>query len=73
VPRGVGSSSARDVAHQIRRAIVDGRQEVVVAPRRHRAISHAALMAPRLWRPALSGRAAVRAAQQIAAGQLQKR
>jgi short-subunit dehydrogenase len=73
VPPGVGSSTARDVAREVRRAIVRGRQEVVVAPRRHRAISHAALIAPRLWRPALSGRAAVRTAQQIAAGQVQKR
>jgi short-subunit dehydrogenase len=73
VPPAVGSSSARDVAREVRRAIVRGRQEVVVAPRRHRAIAHAALTAPRLWRPALSGDAAVRTARQIAAGQLQKR
>jgi short-subunit dehydrogenase len=73
VPPGVGSSSAADVARELRLAIVRGKQEVVVAPRRHRAISHAALMAPRLWRPALSGRAAVRTARQIAAGQVGKR
>lgn len=73
LPPAVGSSSARDVARDVRRAIVHGRQEVVVAPRRHRAISHAALIAPRLWRPALSGRAAVRTAKQIAAGQVAKR
>jgi short-subunit dehydrogenase len=73
VPPGVGSSSAGDVAREVRRAIVRRKQEVVVAPHRHRAISHAALIAPRLWRPALSGRAAVRTAQQIAAGQAQKR
>jgi short-subunit dehydrogenase len=73
VPPGVGSSSASDVARELRRAIVHGKQEVVVAPRRHRAISHAALIAPRLWRPALSGRAAVRTAKQIAAGQVDKR
>jgi short-subunit dehydrogenase len=73
LPPGVGSSSARDVARDVSRAIAHGRQEVVVAPRRHRAISHAALIAPRLWRPALSGRAAVRTAKQIAAGQVQKR
>jgi short-subunit dehydrogenase len=73
VPPGVGSSSARDVAREVRRAIVRRKQEVVVAPRRHRAISHAALIAPRLWRPALSGEAAVRTARQIAAGQVDKR
>jgi short-subunit dehydrogenase len=73
VPPGVGSSSARDVAREVRNAIVHGKQEVVVAPRRHRAISHAALVAPRLWRPALSGEAAVRTARQIAAGQVHKR
>lgn len=73
VPAAVGSSSARDVARDVRRAIVRRKQEVVVAPHRHRAIAHAALTAPRLWRPALSGDAAVRTARQIAAGQLQKR
>jgi hypothetical protein len=73
VPPGVGSSSPRDVARAVRTAIVHGKQEVVVAPRRHRAISHAALIAPRLWRPALSGGAAVRTAKQIAAGQVEKR
>jgi short-subunit dehydrogenase len=73
LPPAVGSSSADDVAREVRQAIVHGRQEVVVAPRRHRAISHAALMAPRLWRPALSGKAAVETAKQIAAGQAQKR
>jgi short-subunit dehydrogenase len=73
VPRSVGSSSPADVARAVRRAIVGRRQEVVVAPRRHRAISHAALIAPRLWRPALSGRAAVRTAREIAAGQTEKR
>jgi short-subunit dehydrogenase len=73
VPPGVGSSSAGDVAREVAAAIVRGKQEVVVAPRRHRAISHAALIAPRLWRPALSGGAAVRTAKQIAAGQEQKR
>lgn len=73
VPPAVGSSSARDVARAVRRVIVRGSQEVVVAPRRHRVISHAALMAPRLWKPALSGRAALRTARQIAAGQIQKR
>jgi hypothetical protein len=69
----VGSSSARDVAREVLKAIVHDRQEVVVAPRRHRAIAHAALIAPRLWRPALSGEAAVRTAKQIAAGQVDKR
>jgi short-subunit dehydrogenase len=73
VPTAVGSSSPRDVARDVRRAIVRGTQEVVVAPRRHRAISHAALIAPRLWRPALSGKSAVRTAKQIAAGQVGKR
>jgi uncharacterized protein len=73
LPPGVGSSSARDVARGVLRTIVEDRQEVVVAPRRHRAISHAALIAPRLWRPALSGKAAVRTAKQIAAGQVHKR
>jgi short-subunit dehydrogenase len=73
IPPGVGSTSAADVARQIVDAVVRRKQEVVVAPRRHRVISHAALVAPRLWRPALSGRAAVRTAQQIAAGQMHKR
>jgi short-subunit dehydrogenase len=73
LPPVVGSSSAQDVAREVRKAIVDGRQEVVVAPRRHRLISHAMLAAPRLWRPALSGQDAVKAAKQIAAGQVQKR
>ena len=73
LPAAVGSSSVHDVAREVRRAIVDRRQELVVAPRRHRAISHAALIAPRLWRPALSGKAAVQTAKQIAAGQVQKR
>lgn len=73
LPPAVGSSSARDVAFGVRRAIVQDRQEVAVAPRRHRAISHAALIAPRLWRPALSGKAAVQTAKQIAAGQVDKR
>jgi short-subunit dehydrogenase len=73
VPPGVGSSSSAAVAREVRTAIIRRTQEVVVAPRRHRAISHAALIAPRLWRPALSGGAAVRTARQIAAGQLHKR
>lgn len=73
LPAAVGSSSVWDVARAVRRAIVDDLQEVVVAPRRHRAISHGALIAPRLWRPALSGKAAVRTAKQIAAGQVHKR
>jgi uncharacterized protein len=73
LPPGVGSSSARDVARGMLTAIVEDRQEIVVAPRRHRAISHAALIAPRLWRPALSGKNAVRTAKQIAAGQVHKR
>jgi short-subunit dehydrogenase len=73
VPSAVGSSSTRDVARAVRRAIVENRQEIVVAPRRHRAISHAALTAPRLWRPALSGKSAVETAKQIAAGQVHKR
>jgi short-subunit dehydrogenase len=73
LPHGVGSSSSLDVARAVLRAIVEDRQEVVVASRRHRAISHAALIAPRLWRPALSGKAAVKTAKQIAAGQVHKR
>jgi short-subunit dehydrogenase len=73
LPPAVGSSSARDVAREVRRAIVRRKQEVVVAPRRHRTIAHAALTAPGLWRPALSGDAAVRTAKQIAAGQQRKR
>ncbi len=73
VPPGVGSSTPGDVARALATAIVDGRQEVVVAPRRHRAISHAALVSPRLWKPALSGRDAVRTARQIAEGQRHKR
>jgi short-subunit dehydrogenase len=73
LPPGVGSSSARDVARGVIKTIVEDRQELVVAPRRHRAISHAALIAPRLWRPALSGKPAVRTAKQIAAGQVDKR
>jgi short-subunit dehydrogenase len=73
LPPAVGSSSTHDVARDVIRAIVRGRQEVVAAPRRHRAISHAALIAPRLWRPALSGKAAVQTAKQIAAGQVSKR
>jgi short-subunit dehydrogenase len=73
LPPAVGSSSTHDVAREVIRAIVRGRQEVVAAPRRHRAISHAALIAPRLWRPALSGKAAVQTAKQIAAGQVSKR
>jgi short-subunit dehydrogenase len=73
IPPGVGSSSPHDVARRVLDAVVSGRHEVVVAPRRHRAISHAALIAPRLWEPALSGRTAVRTAKQIAAGQVHKR
>lgn len=73
LPPGVGSSTARDVAREVRVAIARGKQEVVVAPRRHRAIAHAALMAPRYWMSALSGDAAVRTAKAIAAGQVDKR
>ena len=73
LPPAVGSSSTREVAREVRRAIVEDRQEVVVAPRRHRAISHAALTMPRLWRPALSGKNAVLTAKRIAAGQIDKR
>ncbi len=73
LPPGVGSSSTRDVAQAVRSAIVDAKPELVVAPLRHRAISHAALIAPRWWSPALSGKAAVRTARQIAAGQVHKR
>lgn len=73
LPPVVGSSSARDVAREVCRAIVQDRQEIVVAPRRHRAISHAALIAPRVWRPALSGKDAMKTAKQIAAGQVDKR
>jgi short-subunit dehydrogenase len=73
LPPGVGSSSTHDVARCVLDAVATGRREIVVAPRRHRAISHAALIAPRLWEPALSGRAAVRTAKQIAAGQVHKR
>lgn len=73
LPPAVGSSSPGVVAREVCRAIVEDRQEVVVAPRRHRAVAHSMLMAPRVWRRALSGGSAVDTARQIAAGQRLKR
>jgi short-subunit dehydrogenase len=71
-PPGVGTGSPEQVADAVVEAIERNRAEISVAPRRQRALAKIAMIAPELS-SRVAGRTAARVADEIAAGQTDKR
>jgi short-subunit dehydrogenase len=72
-PPGLGTTTSRKVAAAVVRAIQSDRQEVAVAPRRQRALSHIALATPSIAVRINSGGTAHKSADRVAQGQTEKR
>jgi hypothetical protein len=71
-PPGLGTGSPEQVADAVVKAIERDRGEITVAPLRQRALSRIAINAPELS-GRIAGRAASKVADEIAAGQTDKR
>ncbi len=71
-PPGLGTGSPEEVASAVVRAIEGNRAEISVAPLRQRALTRVAMMAPELS-GRIAGRTAAKVADEIAAGQTDKR
>jgi short-subunit dehydrogenase len=71
-PPGVGTASPEQVADAVVEAIERNRAEISVAPRRQRALAKIAMVAPEIS-SRVAGRTAARVADEIAAGQTDKR
>jgi short-subunit dehydrogenase len=72
-PPGVGTSSPKQVAAAVVKAIERDKVELAVAPRRLRMLAHIGLMSPRIAARATRGRTARRSAERVAEGQTEKR
>ena len=71
-PPGVGTGTPEQVGAAVVAAIERNRSEIVVAPRRQRALARIAQMAPELS-GRVAGRAAIKAADEVTSGQTEKR
>jgi short-subunit dehydrogenase len=72
-PPGMGTSSPEEVAAGVIKAIERDKMEVAVAPLRQRALAHFALANPSTALRTVSGGTARRSAEELAAGQSDKR
>jgi short-subunit dehydrogenase len=72
-PPGLGTSTPRDVAQGVLKAIEGDKVEVAVAPRRQRALAHFALSSPRAAMRVIGGGTARKSADRVAEGQADKR
>jgi hypothetical protein len=72
-PPGMGTATPEAVARGTVRAIERNRAEVAVAPLRQRALAHLALSSPGINDRVMSGGAAKKSADSLAAGQRGKR
>jgi short-subunit dehydrogenase len=72
-PPGMGTSTPREVAAAVVKAIERNKVEVAVAPLQTRALAHLGLASPRVAMLAISGGAAGKTADRVAKGQAGKR
>ena len=72
-PAGVGTSTPRQVAAGVVRAIERNKMEVAVAPLRMRGLAHLGLASPRVAMRAVTGGNARKIADRVAEGQADKR
>lgn len=72
MPRGVGTGTPKQVADAVVRAITRNESEICVAPLHQRAFARLAMLAPEIS-GRITGSAAAKAADAVAAGQTEKR